>query len=266
MIRANINQPRIEYSVRFFQDSEGTIQTHFEELFQFLVDFQTKQSTQNNEISSGKSILVYFPSKRLINRFQSIYPDAVILFYADLPSEEKDQNLKDFETGRFPILAAISAIGAGYDFTNIQLVVHFYFAYEFTNFIQETGRACRQPGTRGYSVVYTTPWELKLKPEDSEERQLMKRYMAQTECRRQLIQLTFNELEVSGCSPSEIPCNLYQKRQQILQQGPRNLQIRKYFFNSLLYFLSLSFLEISRSNIRPLGFILGSANSLYSIL
>ena len=54
-----------------------------------------------------------------------------------------------------PVIAATGALGVGFDYANVRLVMHFGNPRRLTDFAQESGRAGRN-GLRSYSVLYTT--------------------------------------------------------------------------------------------------------------
>jgi superfamily II DNA helicase RecQ len=66
-------------------------------------------------------------------------------FHSNLSDQAKLDQLDQFQSSR-SILVATGAIGAGFDFPDIDLVIHFMPGeYEMTSFIQESGRAGRSP-------------------------------------------------------------------------------------------------------------------------
>ncbi|KAE8383925.1 P-loop containing nucleoside triphosphate hydrolase protein, partial [Aspergillus alliaceus] len=149
VIRANINKPNLQYGVQLIsQNSE-----YPEALIQFMKHFEwTNQNT-----TRPLKIIVFCMSKALVEALHSQYPETYY-FHADLPDPVKSDQLDRFiqagqgQAGQAAqaaqagqagqagpvILMATGAIGAGFDFSDISLIIHLQGAWSFTDFMQES--------------------------------------------------------------------------------------------------------------------------------
>ena len=66
-------------------------------------------------------------------------------FHGKMPSKKKTKNQDDFIQGRVQIMVATSAFGMGVDKDNVKLVVHYEISNSLENYVQEAGRAGRDP-------------------------------------------------------------------------------------------------------------------------
>ncbi|KAL4923111.1 DEAD/DEAH box helicase [Aspergillus undulatus] len=100
---------------------------------------------------------------------------AIAQFHADLSEAEKMAELGCFHGnqvgGQARVLLATLAIGAGFDFPNVDLVVHLEGLYGLSDFMQESGRAARNPRQLGWSYCLIRKSELTPRLGDSHERQ-----------------------------------------------------------------------------------------------
>ncbi|KAJ5120625.1 uncharacterized protein N7515_010013 [Penicillium bovifimosum] len=89
-----------------------------------------------------------------VDRISQLYGDNVTGYHAGLAEETRAQNLELFTSGAKPILAATSAIGAGFDFANVGYILYFLGAWSLTDFVQGCGRAARTAGSKGDVEVW----------------------------------------------------------------------------------------------------------------
>ncbi len=66
-------------------------------------------------------------------------------YHGKLEADEKNRNQEAFMTGDVPIIVATSAFGMGVDKSDVGLVVHYDISDSLENYIQEAGRAGRDP-------------------------------------------------------------------------------------------------------------------------
>ncbi|WP_461218645.1 helicase-related protein [Lapidilactobacillus salsurivasis] len=97
-----------------------------------------------------KKTLLYFPTIKLLNGFYSILkqnePEIASKtgrYYGSLTKEEKDEVLKEFQTGALEFVLATKAFGMGIDIPDITNVYHYAPTGNVVDYIQEVGRAAR---------------------------------------------------------------------------------------------------------------------------
>lgn len=206
-VKGSINQPTLSYRVQEMPQQA--------ELGPYLM-----QSIQNYERKLGKPLqtLVFCMSKHLVNELHENYDQVTAYFHADLDEDTKTSELQRFLQKKCAILLATGAIGAGYDFPSIDLVIHLQGAYGLTDFLQESGRASRTPGRLGVSICLVRPSDRIPRENDSRERSLFRDYLNETLCRRRSILRIFNGQAIESCDPTWVLCDLCKKRALVHQQ------------------------------------------------
>jgi superfamily II DNA helicase RecQ len=173
------------------------------------------------ETGQKAKTIIFCRTKRDINElYNSLQPQAA-RFTSDLPEEEKLSQLSLFET-KANILLATGAIGAGYDFPGVNLVIHFMPGrYEITNFIQEAGRAGRDPDTPAWSycLIPTSPYPQIA--ETTAEKLYFQQYISEEVCRRRVIARVFDGKVLESCDTSWALCDLCARRQSVIASQNR---------------------------------------------
>jgi superfamily II DNA helicase RecQ len=101
---------------------------------------------------------------------------------------------------------ATSRISAGYDFPDVDLVIHFMpGAYKMTNFMQESGRAGRSPDRLAWSYCLVQPGQLQLPSVQKEvplEQLHFSQYLLDQLCRRRVISRVYDSKALELCNPT----------------------------------------------------------------
>ena len=153
--------------------------------------------------------------------------------HSSMSEEERSQQVSDFVKGKKPFMVSTSVLGAGYDFPNVDWVIHLDMAYGLTDFLQESGRAGRKPGRRGFSYILTTPRDQKEWKGDTEEKGHMRAYLREDFCRRRHFHLHFNQKLIENCQPGEVACDLCEARQK--EYDSNMAIVQQHIFSSLIY-------------------------------
>ena len=98
--------------------------------------------------------LIYFPTVRMIGRcYNQLHLDnmtaQVCVYHGSLSKEEKQENYEKFRTGEKLVMLATKAFGMGVDISDIAIVAHFAPTGNVCDYVQEIGRAARDPGLQG---------------------------------------------------------------------------------------------------------------------
>lgn len=115
---------------------------------------------------------------------------------------------------------ATGAIGAGFNFHDIDLVIHFLPGeYEMTSFMQESGRAGRSPDQPGWSYCLVRAYQLQARPNQKGkalEVSTFLDYLGEQVCRRRTISRVFDSRAIESCDPGWALCDLCDHRQSRL--------------------------------------------------
>lgn len=108
----------------------------------------------NKFINSEEKTLVYFPYVKTLNEMYDKLPhDKVGKYYGNLDKLEKDETLEDIRFGNKNVVLATKAFGMGIDVKDIKNVYHFAPTGNLADYVQEIGRAARDPKVQGVAVT-----------------------------------------------------------------------------------------------------------------
>lgn len=220
IIKALVDQPALIYRVKTMPSDLSREQV-YARVMDLIKSFYSKH--QNLRISSRVRTIIFCMSVARVDGIHQAYPQQTAYFHGRLEESSKESELQAFIQGDRPVLVATGAIGAGYDFSglNICLVIHLEGAYGLSDFVQESGRASRQPNVPGWSYILT--WESHLKrpcPEDL-ERALFHEYLVEKICRRRPIFRVFNGQPLERCLGYHLKCDLCSARDQAFKKTTR---------------------------------------------
>jgi superfamily II DNA helicase RecQ len=209
-------------------------------ILQFLKDIMTQREPGPRE---DAKIIIFCATKASVDSLWEALEPKATRFYAGLTEEEKSKNLSLFQT-QASILLATTAIGAGYDFPNIEIVIHFLPGrYEITNFLQESGRAGRSPDARAYSYCLVAPYTLAAGPagataEAPAEQLYFQEYLCEKICRRRVISRVFDSEALESCEPTWAPCDLCERQWTALAAQNRYIKQKEMDIRDELDFLA----------------------------
>jgi superfamily II DNA helicase RecQ len=144
MVRADLTLPNMAYRVEKVPDClpESEYASH---LIHFIKNFEMKHGPFRSSDRARARVIIFCRSKRLVDALSDEMEPQAVRFHSDLSDQAKLDQLDQFQSSRY-ILVATGAISAGFDFPNVDLVIHFMPGeYEMTSFMQESGRAGRSP-------------------------------------------------------------------------------------------------------------------------
>merc|ERR1719443_2143998 len=84
----------------------------------------------------------------------------VCAYHGHLTAEQRHSVQNSFMSGRTNIVVATMAFGMGLDKPDIRVVIHYNMPKSLENYIQETGRCCRD-GEQGSCHLLLNPGDLK---------------------------------------------------------------------------------------------------------
>ena len=124
------------------------------------------EDLKRNNFDPNKSRVLIFVQTRkgteeaveeLIKELKNLkvdYAHKVAYYHAGLDSQDREEKYQDYKSGKLVILIATKAFGMGMDIKNIHFIYHLGPSSTFEDFLQEVGRAGRDPSmleAAGYS-------------------------------------------------------------------------------------------------------------------
>ena len=115
---------------------------------------------------TNKKTLVYFPTVALINRCYEYLRakrmiSQVAIYHGSLNKDQKTENYEQFMRKEKLVMLATKAFGMGIDIDDIEIVVHFAPTGNVCDYVQEIGRAARNPSLRGEAFYAYEPRDFK---------------------------------------------------------------------------------------------------------
>ena len=105
-------------------------------------------------INKDEKTIVYFPYVTKLDEFyQSLKSDKVGRYYGNLDKLDKNETLEDIRFGNKNVVLATKAFGMGIDVNDIKNVYHFAPTGNLADYVQEIGRAARDPKMIGIAAM-----------------------------------------------------------------------------------------------------------------
>ena len=119
--------------------------------------FDAMMSMINTALMRNQKTLIYFPTVALINRFHDYcyskdLGQYVTKYHGQLPADLKQESFLQFKDGEKLVMLATKAFGMGIDIPDISIVSHFSPTGNVCDYMQEIGRAARDPKILGQAI------------------------------------------------------------------------------------------------------------------
>lgn len=119
--------------------------------------FEALLKTVDRSIMMNKKTLIYFPNIPLIESFYNYCKTfdkekQIAKYYGPMSGEDKKESAELFGTGEKLVMLATKAFGMGIDISDIAIVCHFAPTGNVCDYVQEIGRAARDPKIQGEAI------------------------------------------------------------------------------------------------------------------
>ena len=116
--------------------------------------FDTIENLVKRATITGKKTLIYFPTVKLIERcYKQLHlhkmTAQVCCYHGSMKRDEKLESYEKFRAGEKLVMFATKAFGMGVDIPDIAIVAHFAPTGNVCDYVQEIGRAARDPKMNG---------------------------------------------------------------------------------------------------------------------
>ena len=195
VLRTSTIRNNISYRVKVFPKTVRQESERFEEVLTTIIDLKADFEVSDRvlifvmDTNTAKNLSEYLGCK----------------YYAS-NVEEKDKVIDSFISFD-RILVATSALGEGFDYSSIRLIIHYISSFSFIDFQQQTGRAGRDQ-KNSISLTLTMDNELRYSDRDNDFKTLYKEYLNESICRRRIINRVFDNEISDTCTTNQNPCDL----------------------------------------------------------
>lgn len=170
------------------------------------------------------------------------------MFHGKMDTAEKQDEMDDFISGNKRIIVATSAFGMGVDKDNVQHVVHFEVSDSIENYVQEAGRAGRNPEMNAFCHVLF------------DEKDLETHFSLLNNSKLQLNEIKKIWDILRKTKGEKITISALELANQLGLQGIREAEADTKVRNAILILEELGFLQRKRNSINFFGDSLGVKN------
>lgn len=119
--------------------------------------FEALLKTVDRSVIMNKKTLIYFPNIPLVESFYNYCKTfdkekQIAKYYGPMSGEDKKESAELFKTGEKLVMLATKAFGMGIDISDISIVCHFAPTGNVCDYVQEIGRAARDPKIQGEAI------------------------------------------------------------------------------------------------------------------
>lgn len=158
------------------------------------------------------------------------------IYHAGLEADEKSKTHHDFIKGKINVVVATIAFGMGINKSNVRAIIHYGAPRNMEGYYQEIGRAGRD-GEKSYCYLFYNTMDFRIqeifinqihddryKMNQLKMLELMKRFVASSRCRKQILLEYFDEDMENKCGFCDNCCGKVQKVEQEVFTTEQNVQ------------------------------------------
>lgn len=154
----NVKRNNISFDIN--RCSDENIKTKLE-----MVKMDLTLNRIRNYISQNEKVLAYFPYRSQVDSIhEQIHSDERITirrYHGQLSTQERKLVEKDYKKGTAKGLVCTKAFGMGVDVSDIKHIVHFAPTGTLADYVQEIGRAARNPDIEGIAHIDYFPNDIR---------------------------------------------------------------------------------------------------------
>jgi hypothetical protein len=219
IVRESTNRPNIRYIIRV--DRHAQKSSAIERAASFV---QARYAREGLFQSSQDRIMVFCPTKAQVVELATILDCPYYMGGDDMAEEEKNSAIGQWlsKPSRLPVIVATSALGPGFDYLHVRLVVHVGEPELMTDFSQESGRAGRDEKKAESVILLRATWKPQPDAGLSADKRAMQLYLTQRHCLRGILsQFLDQQQDWRWCMENEKSCGVC--RDPHSQQRPDGL-------------------------------------------
>lgn len=116
-------------------------------------------------VANDEKSLVYFPYRSQVEQAYAVVTEnnmhRISRYHGQLYSQERKIIEKNYRSGNITALLCTKAFGMGVDVSDIHHIIHFAPTGTLADYVQEIGRAARNPNIRGYAHIDYFPSDVR---------------------------------------------------------------------------------------------------------
>jgi superfamily II DNA or RNA helicase len=177
IVRESTNRRNIRYSVRR-QQGLGTLCERASHLV------QSYRAQSDLFRSQQDRIIIYCPTKALVAELATML--GCLSYTAESGTEQEKREIIErwLTAADSPVVVATAALGPGFDYPHIRLVLHVGAPRLLTDFSQESGRAGRDGHVAESIILLSAAWQPQFDRTFSADEEAMQVYLMQDHCSR----------------------------------------------------------------------------------
>lgn len=154
----NVKRENIEFDIQLHDPDE--VDTKIE-----MAKIDMTMKRMHDYILRGEKVLTYFPYRSQVDRAYNLVPAGdhikVRRYHGKIPTPERKLVEHDYKVGTAMGLFCTKAFGMGIDVGDIRHVIHFAPTGTLSDYVQEIGRAARNPNIQGIAHIDFFPGDLR---------------------------------------------------------------------------------------------------------
>lgn len=138
---------KLNIDLQIFATTASRTNLHYQVLYKETEDEKYLALRDLIETKNSPTIVYVSRTKRTIMLAEKLSKDGIsaLPFNGKMESKEKQKNQDRFIRDEVQVMVATSAFGMGVDKSNVRLVIHYDISDSLENYVQEAGRAGRDP-------------------------------------------------------------------------------------------------------------------------
>lgn len=153
---------RLGRNLELFQTHQGRVNLGYQAML--VKDDQQKYERLLQVLASreGPAIVYVSRVRKTEDLVEGLRKEGIpaMAYHGKMKSKDKRKVQEAFKENAVEVIVATSAFGMGVDKDNVELVVHYEVSNSLENYVQEAGRAGRDPGLQARCVVLFNPEDL----------------------------------------------------------------------------------------------------------
>jgi superfamily II DNA helicase RecQ len=218
VIRESSNRPNLFYMVATASDDSPFLEAAALEAQESWATVSTNEVWPHNEVDQHLAkALIYVQRRAQADELANLLNCSAYTAGSGT-AEEKAMIIRNWLTSNVPFLVATTALGAGFDYPYIRMVLHVDEPTSLVDFAQASGRAGRDGQVAFATVLLPHSWRATSSLTDPEQAALH-RYLQGVECYRACLSAALDvpSQQQTSCLEADVTCNVCARQSQDIE-------------------------------------------------